>query len=74
MDSWTYYDPKNASEAVLREERDFDGDGIVDLWSHYKDGRLYRRDVSAVGMAYLSGKEKAAAESSSEPQSVPDSI
>jgi antitoxin component YwqK of YwqJK toxin-antitoxin module len=60
MDSWSYYDPKTDGEVLVKEERDFNGDGQVDLWSYYEGGRLVERDVSEVGMKYLSGKERAA--------------
>ena len=31
VDSWSYYDPKVSEETVVREERDFNGDGGVDV-------------------------------------------
>lgn len=56
-DQWIYYDTRQQSEIVLKEERDLDGDGTVDLWGYYENGRLVRRDVSAVGMELLSKQE-----------------
>lgn len=58
MDLWVTYDTEQTDEVVVKEERDLNGDGGVDLWSYYEDGRLVRRDVSAVGLDYLSEKEK----------------
>lgn len=58
MDLWIYYDIAKEEEVVLKEERDLDGDGAVDLWSYYEGGRLVRRDVSAVGLDYLSKQEQ----------------
>lgn len=57
-DHWIYYDTTKDDEIVLKEERDFDGDGAVDLWSYYENGRLVRRDLSAVGLQILSQREK----------------
>lgn len=54
MDLWMYYDTTKEQEVMSREERDLNGDGGVDLWSHYENGRLVRRDVSAVGLEILS--------------------
>jgi hypothetical protein len=58
MNLWIYYDTDQAEQVVIKEERDFNGDGAVDIWSYYEDGRLVRRDVSAVGLDYLSKEEK----------------
>ena len=58
MDLWTYYDNRGSKPVVAREERDFDGDGTVDLWSYYEKGRVVRRDVSQVGLDYLSKKKQ----------------
>jgi hypothetical protein len=57
MDLWVYYDTDQPEEVVIREERDLNSDGGVDLWSYYEDGRLVRRDVSALGLDYLSKQE-----------------
>ena len=57
-DLWTYYDTATEGEIVVREERDLNGDGIPDMWSHFENGRLTRRDVSAVGLEILSKKEQ----------------
>jgi len=58
MDLWISYDANQTEEVIAKEERDLNGDGAVDLWSYYEDGRLVRRDVSAVGLEYLSSQEK----------------
>jgi hypothetical protein len=57
-DLWTYYDATRDGEIVVKEERDLNGDGIIDLWSYYDNGRLTRRDVSAVGLEILSKQEQ----------------
>ncbi len=57
-DLWIYYDTKKDGEVVLKEERDLNGDGVLDLWSYYEDGRLVRRDVSAVGLELLSKQDQ----------------
>ena len=57
-DLWIYYDTSQDGEIVLKEERDLNGDGIADLWTYYENGRLVRRDVSAVGLELLSKKEE----------------
>ena len=57
-DLWTYYDTGSDGEIIVKEERDLNGDGIPDLWSHFENGRLARRDVSAVGLEILSKREQ----------------
>lgn len=57
-DLWVYYDSTRDGEIVMKEERDLNGDGVADLWSYYNDGRLTRRDVSAVGLEILSQQEQ----------------
>jgi hypothetical protein len=57
-DLWIYYDTAGEGEIVVREERDLNGDGSPDLWSHFENGRLARRDVSAIGLEILSKKEQ----------------
>jgi hypothetical protein len=57
MDLWIYYDMAKDAETVSKEERDLNGDGVVDLWSYYEEGRVIRRDVSAVGLDYLLKEE-----------------
>jgi antitoxin component YwqK of YwqJK toxin-antitoxin module len=57
-DLWIYYDASQDGEIVLKEERDLNGDGVADLWTYYENGRLVRRDVSAVGLELLSKKEE----------------
>ena len=56
-DLWRYYDTTKDAEILLKEERDLNGDGVVDLWAYYEDGRLVRRDVSAVGLELLSKQD-----------------
>ncbi len=57
-DLWVYYDTAKEGETVIKEERDLNGDGLVDLWTYYENGRLVRRDVSAVGLELLSKSEQ----------------
>ena len=57
-DHWVYYDTSKDGEIVLKEERDLNGDGLVDLWSYYENGRLVRRDLSAVGLEFLSRRDQ----------------
>ncbi len=57
-DLWIYYDTTKDGEVVSKEERDLNGDGVVDLWSYYEDGRLVRRDLSAVGLELLSKQDQ----------------
>jgi hypothetical protein len=59
-DLWVYYDTTRETEVVIKEEKDLNGDGAVDLWSHYDNGRLVRRDVSAVGLEILFKEESLA--------------
>jgi hypothetical protein len=73
-DLWIYYDAQSDGEIVLKEERDLNGDGIPDLWSYFENGRVVRRDVSAVGLEILSKKEQLPASSAEFSQvSVPGS-
>jgi antitoxin component YwqK of YwqJK toxin-antitoxin module len=55
---WLYYDTAKDGEVVTKEERDLNGDGVPDLWSYYENGRLVRRDVSAIGLDLLSKQEQ----------------
>ena len=57
-DLWIYYDSSRDGEVVVKEERDLNGDGVADLWSYYENGRLVRRDVSAIGMEILAQQQK----------------
>ena len=57
-DLWIYYDPAKDGEIVIKEEKDLNADGIVDLWSYYDNGRVVRRDVSAVGLEILFKEER----------------
>jgi antitoxin component YwqK of YwqJK toxin-antitoxin module len=58
IDHWIYFDTTKDGEIVLKEERDLNGDGVVDLWSYYENGRLARQDVSAVGAELLSKQDR----------------
>ena len=58
MDLWVYYDTTKENEAVVKEERDLNGDGVADLWSYYDNGRLVRRDLSAVGLEVLTKQDQ----------------
>jgi hypothetical protein len=57
-DHWIYYDTTRDGEIVLKEERDLNGDGLVDQWSYYENGRLVRRDLSAVGLEILTKQDE----------------
>ena len=57
-DLWIYYDSSRDGEVVIKEERDLNGDGAADLWSYFENGRLVRRDVSAIGLEILSKQEQ----------------
>ena len=58
MNLRVYYDTAKEGEIVSKEERDLNGDGVADLWSYYDNGRLVRRDVSAIGLEVLSKQEQ----------------
>jgi hypothetical protein len=58
MSLWVFYDTAKEGEVVSKEERDLNGDGVADLWSYYENGRLVRRDVSAIGLELLSKQEQ----------------
>jgi len=47
-DLWIYYNPLRPEE-VVRQEEDTNGDGRVDAWSTFKDGKLVRREVDTRG-------------------------
>jgi hypothetical protein len=53
LDRWIYFDTSQGGEIVLKEEQDLNADGLIDVWAYYENGRLVRRDVSAVGMELL---------------------
>jgi hypothetical protein len=57
-DLWIYYDTTRDGEVMTKEERDLNGDGIVDLWTYFENGRMVRRDLSAVGLELLTQQEK----------------
>ena len=58
MDQWIYFDTSKEGEILLKEERDLNGDGLIDVWDYYENGRLVRRDVSAVGMELFFNQER----------------
>ena len=58
IDHWVYYDTSADGEVISKEERDLNGDGVVDLWAYYQNGRLVRRDVSAVGLEIVSKQDQ----------------
>lgn len=58
IDFWIHYDTSRTEEIIIRDEKDLNGDGIVDLWTYYENGRLLRRDVSAVGLEFLAKQEQ----------------
>jgi hypothetical protein len=57
-DLWVHYDTSKDGEAISKEERDLNADGVADLWTYYDNGRVVRRDVSAVGLEVLSKQEQ----------------
>jgi hypothetical protein len=57
-DLWIFYDATREGEIVVKEERDLNSDGLPDLWSFYDNGRLVRRDVSAIGLEILSKQDQ----------------
>jgi len=57
-DLWIIYDITIPGEIILKEERDLDGDGFPDLWSHYDGGRLVRRDLNASGLELFSKQDE----------------
>jgi hypothetical protein len=58
IDFWIHYDTNHAEEIVIKDEKDMNGDGIADLWTYYENGRVVRRDVSAVGLELLAKQEQ----------------
>lgn len=57
-DSWVYYDATQDGEVIIKDERDLNGDGFADIWTYYENGRVVRRDVSAVGLEILAKQEQ----------------
>jgi hypothetical protein len=57
-DLWVHYDTSKDGEAISKEERDLNADGVADLWTYYDNGRVVRRDVSALGLEVLSKQEQ----------------
>ncbi len=47
-DLWIYYDPVKPGE-IVREEEATKGDGRVDTWSYFNNGKLVRREVDTQG-------------------------
>lgn len=66
-DLWIYYNPQKPGE-IMRQEESTKGDGRVDSWSYFKDGRLIRRDVDSKALGrpdtvfYYDGDDKIARE------------
>ena len=58
IDFWIHYDTSTADQIIIKDEKDMNGDGIADLWTYYEDGRIVRRDVSAVGLELLAKQEQ----------------
>jgi hypothetical protein len=58
IDFWIHYDTNGTEEIIIKEEKDMNGDGIADLWTYYENGRVVRRDVSAVGLELLAKQEQ----------------
>ena len=44
VDLWIYYNPQKPGE-IIRQEESTKGDGRVDTWSYFKDGKMVRREV-----------------------------
>jgi hypothetical protein len=47
-DLWVYYNPLRPTE-VLRQEEASHGDGRVDTWTYFQNGKLVRREVDTKG-------------------------
>jgi hypothetical protein len=47
-DLWIYYNPLKPGE-IIRQEESTKGDGKVDTWSYFNDGKLVRREVDTKG-------------------------
>ena len=47
-DLWIYYHPLKPGE-IIRQEESTKGDGRVDTWSYFNDGKLVRREVDTKG-------------------------
>lgn len=47
-DLWIYYNPLKPGE-IVRQEESTKGDGRVDTWSYFRDGKLQRREIDARG-------------------------
>ncbi len=45
---WVYYDPVRPEE-IVRQEEDTNGDGRVDTWSAFHNGKLVRREIDGKG-------------------------
>jgi hypothetical protein len=58
IDFWIHYDTSRAEQVIIKDEKDMNGDGVADLWTYYEDGRVVRRDVSAVGLELLAKQEQ----------------
>jgi hypothetical protein len=58
IDFWIHYDTNRSEEIIITDEKDMNGDGIPDLWTYYENGRVVRRDVSALGLELLVKQEQ----------------
>jgi antitoxin component YwqK of YwqJK toxin-antitoxin module len=47
-DLWIYYNPLKPTE-ILRQEESTKGNGKIDSWSYFKDGKLFRRELDTKG-------------------------
>jgi hypothetical protein len=55
---WIHYDTNDSKEIIIKDETDMNGDGVADLWTYYENGRVVRRDVSALGLELLAKQEQ----------------
>jgi hypothetical protein len=58
IDFWIHYDTNGTEEMIIKDEKDMNGDGVADLWTYYENGRVVRRDVSALGLELLAKQEQ----------------
>jgi hypothetical protein len=58
IDFWIHYDTNRTEEIIIKEAKDVNRDGFADLWTYYENGRVVRRDVSAVGLEFLAQQEQ----------------
>ncbi len=48
-DLWIYYNPQKPGE-IVRQEESTKGNGRVDTWSYFNDGKLVRREADTKGL------------------------